>query len=154
MDCSLPGSSVHGILQATILEWVAISFSLFSVSFPAFICRLFNHGHSDRCEVVAHCSFDLHGMIFPLISACFTPTPPPSRLCSTLSPSQWGLFWSLYLILQPASKLYHWHFHSLYSALLFLHNAINHVINHLICCSSIFIVSDLSFCTRIKTSNR
>ena len=27
MDCSLPGSSVHGILQATILEWVAISVS-------------------------------------------------------------------------------------------------------------------------------
>ena len=25
MDCSLPGSSVHGILQARILEWVAIS---------------------------------------------------------------------------------------------------------------------------------
>ena len=27
MDCSLPGSSVHGILQARILVWVAISFS-------------------------------------------------------------------------------------------------------------------------------
>ena len=27
MDCSLPGSSVHGILQATILEWIAIPFS-------------------------------------------------------------------------------------------------------------------------------
>ena len=27
MNCSLPGSSVHGILQARILEWVAISFS-------------------------------------------------------------------------------------------------------------------------------
>ena len=27
MDCSLPGSSVHGVLQATILEWVAVSFS-------------------------------------------------------------------------------------------------------------------------------
>ena len=27
MDCSLPGPSVHGILQASILEWVAISFS-------------------------------------------------------------------------------------------------------------------------------
>ena len=26
-DCSLPGSSVHGIFQASILEWVAISFS-------------------------------------------------------------------------------------------------------------------------------
>ena len=27
MDCGLPGSSVHGILQARILEWVAIPFS-------------------------------------------------------------------------------------------------------------------------------
>ena len=27
MDCSLPGSSVHGIYHARILEWVAISFS-------------------------------------------------------------------------------------------------------------------------------
>ena len=26
-DCSPPGSSVHGILQATILEWVAMAFS-------------------------------------------------------------------------------------------------------------------------------
>ena len=27
IDCSLPGSSVHGILQARILEWVPIPFS-------------------------------------------------------------------------------------------------------------------------------
>ena len=27
MDCSAPGSSAHGILQARILEWVAILFS-------------------------------------------------------------------------------------------------------------------------------
>ena len=27
MDCRLPGSSVHGIFRARILEWVAISFS-------------------------------------------------------------------------------------------------------------------------------
>jgi len=27
MDCSPPGSSVHGISQARILEWFAISFS-------------------------------------------------------------------------------------------------------------------------------
>ena len=26
MDCSLPGSSVHGVLQARVLEWVAIPF--------------------------------------------------------------------------------------------------------------------------------
>ena len=28
MDCSLPSSSVHGIFQARVLEWVAIAFSL------------------------------------------------------------------------------------------------------------------------------
>ena len=29
--------------------------------FPAFIvCRLFDDGHSDQCEVISHCSFDLH----------------------------------------------------------------------------------------------
>ena len=27
MDCSLPGSSVHGIFQAGVLEWGAIAFS-------------------------------------------------------------------------------------------------------------------------------
>ena len=27
MDCSPPGSSIHGIFQARVLEWVAISFS-------------------------------------------------------------------------------------------------------------------------------
>ena len=27
MDCSLPGSSVHGIFQAKVLEWGAIAFS-------------------------------------------------------------------------------------------------------------------------------
>ena len=28
MDCSLPGSSIHGILQARVVEWVAIAFSM------------------------------------------------------------------------------------------------------------------------------
>ena len=27
MDCNLSGSSVHGIFQAIVLEWIAISFS-------------------------------------------------------------------------------------------------------------------------------
>ena len=29
IDCSLPGSSIHGIFQARVLEWVAIAFSAF-----------------------------------------------------------------------------------------------------------------------------
>ena len=30
MDCSLPGSSVHGIFQTRVLEWGAIAFSLWA----------------------------------------------------------------------------------------------------------------------------
>ena len=35
--------------------------SVFSTPSPSFVnCRLFNDGHSAQCEVVLHCSFDLH----------------------------------------------------------------------------------------------
>ena len=45
MDCSLPGSSVHGIFQARVLEWGAVAFSLphiFSLlrHFTAFLASL------------------------------------------------------------------------------------------------------------------
>ena len=30
MDCSLPGSSAHGIFQARVLEWGAIAFDVYS----------------------------------------------------------------------------------------------------------------------------
>ena len=42
MDCSLPGSSVHGILQARVLEWVAVSF------FNSTIYIFFIHSPVDR----------------------------------------------------------------------------------------------------------
>ena len=50
MDCSLPGSSVHGIFQARVLEWVAIVFSVKSL-----YTRLNTGKHSygvfeDRCS--------------------------------------------------------------------------------------------------------
>ena len=34
MDCSLPGSSIHGIFQARVLEWGAIAFSELSSDSP------------------------------------------------------------------------------------------------------------------------
>ena len=34
MDCSLPGTSVHGIFQARVLEWGAIAFSRLPSSKP------------------------------------------------------------------------------------------------------------------------
>ena len=38
--------------------------SLYSTPSPAFIvCRLFDDGHSDWCEVISHCSFELHSLI-------------------------------------------------------------------------------------------
>ena len=36
MDCSLPGSSVHGIFQARTLEWGAIAFSIRRSELPSF----------------------------------------------------------------------------------------------------------------------
>ena len=39
MDCSLPGSSIHGIFQARVLEWDAIAFSLDKARFSK-ICEL------------------------------------------------------------------------------------------------------------------
>ena len=34
MDCSLPGCSIHGIFQATVLEWGAIAFSCLLETLP------------------------------------------------------------------------------------------------------------------------
>ena len=36
MDCSLPGSSVHGIFQARVLEWDAIAFSNYEYKYVYF----------------------------------------------------------------------------------------------------------------------
>ena len=41
MDCSLPGSSVHGILQARVLEWGAIAFSDKKTIDYLLLCELF-----------------------------------------------------------------------------------------------------------------
>ena len=40
--CSLPGYSVHRILQARILQWVAISFSRFLITSIILIFTIFN----------------------------------------------------------------------------------------------------------------
>ena len=48
MDCSLPGSSVHGIFQARVLEWVATAFSrIYDVflKLPCFLYDLTNAGN-------------------------------------------------------------------------------------------------------------
>ena len=37
MDCSLPGSSIHGIFQARVLEWDAIAFSTMQETWVQFL---------------------------------------------------------------------------------------------------------------------
>jgi len=46
-DCSPPSSSVHGILQARTLEWVAISFFI-DVYNNMYICYVYIHGETMR----------------------------------------------------------------------------------------------------------
>ena len=41
MDCSPPGSSIHGIFQARVLEWVAIAFSKYCTKFSFFFPSLY-----------------------------------------------------------------------------------------------------------------
>ena len=43
MDCSLPGSSIHGIFQARVLEWGAIAFSSSDFGAPKNSLTLFPH---------------------------------------------------------------------------------------------------------------
>ena len=83
MDCSLPGSSVHGISQARILEWVAISYCRGS-SWPRVwtqVSTLLVHWQAD--------SLPLHHLGSPnlmtalqwdtKVSELFR-TPPPSKM--------------------------------------------------------------------------
>ena len=56
MDCSLPGSSVHGIFQARVLEWGAIAFGVtktgpFSLASSDAPTPPINHHHSSRSNL-------------------------------------------------------------------------------------------------------
>ena len=69
MDCNLPGSSVHEVLQARILEWVATSFSRVS-SRPR---------DRTRVSCIAGRCFTIIWAVIP----CYLPSPLP-YLCYTL----------------------------------------------------------------------
>ena len=65
MECSPPGSSVHGISQAKILEWVATSssrgFFLTQGSNPCFFClrigmRILYHWPTKEAQTNSHCT--------------------------------------------------------------------------------------------------
>ena len=53
MDCSLPGSSVHGIFQARVLEWGAIAFSVTACWFLINLALLKSQGREARWAAVS-----------------------------------------------------------------------------------------------------
>ena len=53
MDCSLPGSFVHGIFQARVLEWGAIAFSILEVYMYRLLCPWDSPGKNIGVEWVA-----------------------------------------------------------------------------------------------------
>ena len=50
MDCSPPGSSVHGIFQARVLEWGAIAFSVSSSKWTVGVSLTLKHGLLQLCQ--------------------------------------------------------------------------------------------------------
>jgi len=52
MDCSLPGFSIHGILQARTLEWVAISFSFQGIPFKITVIQVYApNSNAEEAEI-------------------------------------------------------------------------------------------------------
>ena len=72
MDCSPPGSSVHGILQARILEWVLISFSRWS-SWPRDRTCLLHLLHCRRILYLLSHWGSSWGIAFEAISGSWNP---------------------------------------------------------------------------------
>ena len=71
MDCSLPGSSVHGIFQARILEWGAIAFSNINLYITAkcwYFLSYFMRTKYVKCLILAKASFSLSCPSVHLIS--------------------------------------------------------------------------------------
>ena len=58
MDCSLPGSSIHGIFQARVLEWGAIAFSEMS----QYMWKYILHSESSVSHSVVSDSLRPHGL--------------------------------------------------------------------------------------------
>ena len=79
MDCSLSGSSVHGIFQARVLEWGAIAFSSSSPRVWIYLCK---HRH-----IVPQCSAS-HGPPpkLCLVSHLAFGTPASMALCVSVGP--------------------------------------------------------------------
>ena len=104
MDCSLPGSSVHGIFQARILEWGAIAFSQwtavsqnslpFTISWSVLKLVSIESVMPSNYLIFCHLPFLLH--------STFLSVRVFSRVFHNRSPKYWSFSFSVYKIfLEP-----------------------------------------------------
>ena len=81
MDCSPPGASIHGILQARVLKWGAIAFFLLALNLHH-LCKWHHHIHSQWLK-----SQTSQSSLIPLIASLLTthsmasPKSSSSKMC-------------------------------------------------------------------------
>ena len=68
MDCSLPGSSIHGLFQARVLEWGAIAFSGLNLKGLQILPGLIDPDYSGKIKVMAFSLSLIHSMSFLKVS--------------------------------------------------------------------------------------
>ena len=113
INCSLPGSSVHGIFQARVLEWVAISFSRGSsqprdqTQVSCIIGRCFTV--SATREVIPYLLFPVRSLHFFLT----TLLTEQSRVISRFIPTHHLTVYGLVIIYQNSSTALFFLWHSL-----------------------------------------
>ena len=88
-DCSLPGSSVHGIFQARVLEWAAIALS--ECSFYSFTKQTHTEG-------------GLSSEVLITEGRCLQSSPQSPRSLPFQPPSKFQFFWALTVSSCPCSS--------------------------------------------------
>ena len=101
MDCSLPGSSVHGIFQARVLEWGAIAFS------DMYVCMCV-------CIYIYICVCITHVCICVHVYVCVCGYIIPH---SSSSGNMWEVWWHCSGLLAPLT----------YTTVMFALTRINHI---------------------------
>ena len=113
MNCSLPGSSIHGIFQARVLEWLAIAFSetpsydppilftqVISDSFIlSFICKAL---YLQFCPAEPLC---LHPIFLGLSLDVTSPEKSPLNIIFKVPPPTWFLSYILLFFFRACSRV-------------------------------------------------
>ena len=122
MDCSLPGSSVHGISQARILQWAAISFSRGSsqpkdwnhvfCKFPAFQLDSYHWAIGKALYLAIEPIYLVHMRLSKKIAVGDGKGPDYQASCRVQETGTWGCtlswYWDEWNNTLPSRSSQHW----------------------------------------------